>query len=430
MRAIIQKSNNLKGAIIAPSSKSQTIRGLILGLLANGTSTLSNPLHSDDTKEAIKVCEDLGAKIKASKNQITIKSKVPIESKTGKINAGNSGITTRFILPVLGLRSELSKPTNFDCGQQMKKRPIASLVNALNDLGMVISYKNQSGKCPLVVSGRLKGGKTQIDGITSQYLSALLLSLPLAPNDSEIEVKNLHERPYVDMTLNWLNKLGIKYTHRNIGKTDAYQIKGGQKYHGFKKVIPGDFSSASCLLVAGCLLGSKVVLKGLSLKDSQGDKKIVEILKRMGADINTLRGQIVVKSKRVLHGVNIDANNIPDLLPALAVIATQAKGKTIIKNVKQARIKETDRIKSMTKGLRRMGAKIEEKSDGMIVYKSRLRGARVRGFNDHRTAMALTVAGLIAEGKTQITGSEAVNKTFPGFVSVMKKLGARIKLYD
>lgn len=427
MIATIQKTNKLSGTVLAPGSKSHTIRGLILGLLARGQSILKNPLDSEDTKTAIKVCESLGAKIKVKTDKITISGLgSPINGHATRMYTGNSGITTRFILPVLGLRKNFSE-TILDCGEQMRARPIKSLVDALNNLGMNIKYQKNRGCCPLVVSGKLIGGKVEIDGITSQYLSALLMSLPLAEQDSEIIVKNLHERPYVEMTLKWLDDLGVQNFHTRAGKIDKYKIKGKQTYKYFNKQIPGDFSSASYFLAAGALIGHKIIIKGLNMGDPQGDRRLVEILKQMGAKISASKLGLAI-GKSNLRGKKISGKDIPDLLPTLAVIATQAKGKTEIINVKQARIKETDRIHSMSQGLRKMGAKIEEKNDGMIVYQGNLKGAKVKGYNDHRTVMALTLAGMLASGKTIISNAQSVNKTFPEFYQIMKRLGARIAL--
>lgn len=441
MNASINKTEKLSGTVQVPSSKSQTIRGLIFGLLANGRSTLINPLASDDTNTAIKVLTRLGAKIEFGNNRITVKStgKPSLSSLTGHLpqrgrsggavlHTGDSGITTRFILPALGLRADFNRPIVLDCGQQMRQRPIQSLVQALNDLGMDIKYQQLPGQCPLLVRGKLTGGQTQVDGTTSQYISALLMSLPLAEKDSVITVKNLHERPYVDMTLNWLNSFGINYGHSKSKNIDRYKIKGRQTYKYFRRSIPGDFSSASYFLAAGALMGQKVILKGLDMADPQGDKRLVVILKAMKAGIQVTRSSITISKAKNLRGIKIDANDIPDLVPTLAVLGTQAGGRTEISNVRQARIKETDRLHSMTQGLRAMGAKVVEKADGLIIYQSHLKGAQVQGFNDHRTVMALALAGMLASGTTTVRGAEAVNKTFPEFYRLMKKLGAKISL--
>lgn len=425
----VQKTRLLSGQVIPPSSKSQSIRGMILALIAHGESTLMNPLDSDDMQHAMNVCKQLGATITVHKDKLVIKSTgLPIQTEAQKIYTGNSGITTRFIMPLLGLRQNSEQPIILDCGDQMRARPIHSLVNALRDLGLNIQYLDKQGALPVSISGQLKGGTTQVEGITSQYLSALLLSLPWAPLDSEITVKNLHERPYVEMTLNWLKEQNIHYTHTCMEDKDVYQIPGNQRYNSFYKVIAGDFSSASYLIAAAVLTEGSVQLTGLNMQDPQGDKRLVYILQEMGANIEiTLQG-LTIHGGADLKGIKIDANDIPDLLPTLAVIGTYAKGKTEMINVRQARIKETDRIHSMTEGLTRLGAKVEEYDDGLTVYQSKLQGAHVKGYDDHRTVMALALAGMLAEGSTWIDDSHAIHKTFPTFVNIMQSLGANMKV--
>ncbi len=412
-----------------PSSKSETTRALFLAALATGRSEIINPLHCEDTETALKVLKNLNIPtVRRNEKLIVEGGGLSVRTKTKSINTGNSGITTRFLLPVLGLRENAGNSLIFDCGAQMRRRPIAALVNSLNNLGMRIKFLKKHGSCPLSVRGILTGGITAVDGITSQYISALLLSLPLAKKDSVITVKNLNERPYVEMTLQYLKNLGVSVSHRKTKTTDIFKVKGRQEYRGFRKIIPGDFSSASCFIAAGCLIKGKTVLRGLDVKSPQGDKRLIEILRNMGADIRTLKNKIIINGGKNLKGMPIDGNDIPDLLPALAVVGARAEGKTKIYNVPQARLKETDRIKSMSLGLRRMGAKVKEQKDGLTIHKSDLKGSTVSGYWDHRTVMALTVAGMIAEGTTVISNAEAVNKTFPKFYQLMQGLGGNIRL--
>ena len=343
-----------------------------------------------------------------------------------EINTGNSGITTLFILPLLGLRENCAIPILLNYGEQMRARPIKSLIDALCNLGMRIQYVDQEGRLPISVTGQLKGGSTEVDGINSQYLSALLIGLPCAENDSVVTVRDLHERPYVNMTLDFLKQQKIDYTHQLVNNVDTFHIRGNQRYTPIHNTIKGDFSSASCLIAASVLLPGEVELQGLDYEDSQGDKRLISILQEMGADIVIEHEKIQIKGNKTLRGIRIDANDIPDLVPALAVIATQATGKTEIYNVMQARIKETDRIRSMTEGLRQMGARVEEHEDGMTVYQSSLQGVCVKGYGDHRTVMALTVAGMVARGTTMITDGDAINKTYPKFVETMQAMGANV----
>jgi 3-phosphoshikimate 1-carboxyvinyltransferase len=429
MHLLVQKTSALNGKTLVPSSKSQTIRGLIFALQAKGRSVLYNTLASSDANDALHVCQQLGAKVTRSDNQLLIESAgLPLSADNTTIYTGNSGITTRFIAPLLGYRSYPEQPILLDCGEQMRARPIAPMVEALKNLGLTVDYIEQMGKCPLQISGTLLGGDTEIDGLSSQYLSALLIALPAAEKDSEIVVYDLHERPYVEMTLQWLKDQQIYYRHERGVDKDTFQIKGRQRYLPFEKTIPGDFSSASCLIVAAVIASGEVELLGLDMQDPQGDKRLIAILQQMGADITIATDRLFIRGGKPLTGLKIDANDIPDLLPALAVLGTQASGKTEIFNVKQARIKETDRIHSMTEGLKRMGAQVEEQEEGMTIYQSKLRGANIRGFDDHRTVMSFAVAGLFAEGDTLIDDAQAIQKTFPTFVAMMNSLGANMEL--
>lgn len=435
----IQKTFHLQGNATPPSSKSQTIRGLMIATMACGQSVLHNALDSDDTRAAVNVCKGLGVTAHRLGGDLFVESRgAPFKIKSNKFFSDNSGITTRFVMPMLGLRENHSEEVVLDCGEQMRQRPLKSLIIALKDLGLEVSSLNNNNSCPISVKGRLQGGNTKVDGITSQYASSLLLSLPCAGKDSVIMVEDLHERPYVEMTLAWLNEQGIKYEHLvdNLPllnpplikgrRKDVFKIKGGQKYNAFDKIISGDFSSASYLIAAAALIPGQIELYGLDMNDQQGDKRLVEILRSMGADIKVDGLKMIISGGKKLVGKKIDCNDIPDMVPTLAVIGTQAQGKIEIINVSQARLKETDRLKSIHDGLSRLGAKIEEQADGLVVYESKLHGAQVHGYYDHRIVMALTVAGLLAERETIIDTAESINKTFPDFVKMTRSLGANI----
>lgn len=432
MNLVVKKTHDiLSGSVTPPSSKSQSIRGLIFALLAKGKSTLTNILYSDDVQDAINVCQLLGAEIAISDSTLDLTSTgIPIRSTVERIYSGNSGITTCFIMPLLGLRHNALHTIVLDCGDQMRARSTQPLVDVLNNLGLTIKHVDKFGFLPVSISGRLQGGNAEISGINSQFLSALLISLPCAPLNSTIIVKDLYERPYVEMTLEWLRHRNIVFDHEQTENRDIYYIKGGHKYSKFYIDIAGDFSSASYLIAAAVLNASHVELHGLRMEDPQGDKRLVTILQKMGADIQIAPYKLIIHGGKQLKGIAIDANDIPDLLPTLAVIGTYAEGKTDIINVEHARLKETDRIHSITEGLMRLGAKVYEYKDSITVYQSSMRGARVNGYGDHRTVMALSIAGMLADGETVIEGSEAINKTFPEFVKTMQLLGANMKLMD
>lgn len=428
MNLRVRKTERFTGVATVPGSKSQSIRALILATMARGESRLDNILVCDDTRDAQQVCRQLGAQLTVRGNQYTLVSDgLPLVTTATTLYTGNSGITTRFVLPLLGLRQNGDQAIVLDCGEQMRARPIRPLVEALRTLGMQIEYLGREGILPLKISGSLRGGAVEVDGITSQYTSALLLSLPCAPEDSVITVRNLHERPYVLMTLKWLEDLGITLHHEQRAGVDIFKIPGRQNYPALTVSIAGDFSSASYPIAAAALIPGEVELRGLDMDEPQGDKRIVNILQQMGADITVQPQALLIRGGKPLQNINIDANDIPDLVPTLAAIATQAAGTMQITNVKQARIKETDRIHSMREGLAAMGAQIEEHDDGLTIHHSTLHGTVVKGYGDHRTVMALALAGMMAEGETRITEAESVAKTFPSFVRLMTSLGASMQ---
>lgn len=421
MRIVVKKTDLLQGVTTLPGSKSEAIRALIFALLSPGSSFIQNLPEGEDVQDALRALEAMGGLIEQGAEGLKMTG---VRQPATEIYTGNSGITTRFLLPLLGLRADPQHPVILDCGKQMRARPILPLIEALNNLGMEICTRDY----PLEVRGALLGGKTSVSGLSSQFLSALLIALPLAPHDSEISVVNLNERPYVDMTLHWLRRLGVVFKHERESGLDVFHIVGGQRYQALHTVLPGDFSSASYFIAAGLLTPGQVILEGLNVHDTQGDKQFIEIVRKMGGDIKIENGNIIVQGGRALKGIRIDANEIPDLLPTLSVLGTIAEGKTEILNVPQARLKETDRIHSMAEGLRAMGAQIEELPDGMIISHSRLQGTTVKGYGDHRTVMALSLAGMVADGETIIDEAESVNKTYPRFFTEMKRLRANIDM--
>jgi 3-phosphoshikimate 1-carboxyvinyltransferase len=429
MKLVVRPTACISGEVTSPSSKSQSIRAIFLSLLSEGESILNNILDSDDIADAINICRLFEVDIAKENDEYILRSRgLPLSTQSLIINTGNSGISTHFIMPLLGLRKSVNKPVILTCNEQMRLRPVGPLVDALIALGLNIKYLNKDGYLPILVSKKLNGGKTEVAGITSQYLSALLLALPCARNDSEITVRDLRERPYLEMTIECLKEQGIQFVHHSERNMDRFTIKGRQIYKNFNKTITGDFSSASYLLAAAVMTQSNVAIYKLNMNDLQADKKLISILQEMGADIVVEAGQIIVKGGKPLKGMDIDASDMPDLLPTLAVIGSFAQGKTRIFNVPQARIKETDRIHSIAEGLTKMGCLVDTTPDGLTIHTSKLSGANVFGYGDHRTVMALCVAGLIAEGETTIDGAEAINKSYPNFIRAMKSLGADVEV--
>ena len=309
---------------------------------------------------------------------------------------------------------------------QIRRRQIGPLVKAINNLGGQAYTTRGNESAPVVIKGRAKGGFTTLDAVTSQYLSSILLNAPLLENDTHIEVTRLNEIPYVEITLWWLDKLGIKYQHHNMKE---FFIQGQQNYSGFECTIPGDFSSATFFMVLAAITGQEFTLTNLDMSDPQGDKLVLSILEDMGAKVTTNSSSITIKGE-TLKGRTIDMNSIPDALPAMAVAGCFAQGETRLVNVPQARLKETDRISVMCKELTKMGADIEELPDGLIIRESSLKGCIVNGHDDHRVVMSLAVAGLKAEGETLIDTAEAMSVTFPEFVKCIEQCGGDIQLVE
>jgi 3-phosphoshikimate 1-carboxyvinyltransferase len=250
------------------------------------------------------------------------------------------------------------------------------------------------------------------------------LCTPLAQQDTEIDVTLLNEPGYVQITLDWMDKLKIEYENQKMKK---FLVQGGQKYKAFDSPIAADFSSATFFLCAAALLGDEVTLLGLDFSDSQPDKAVVDYLKAMGADIKVEPDAVTIKASE-LTGTEIDMNTTPDALPAMSVTAAFAKGQTRLVNVPQARAKETDRIACMAKELKKMNVDVEELPNGLVINGGKPKPAQMKGWGDHRIVMALSLAGMALDGKCIVDTAEAMNVTFPNFVELMKNLGADIKV--
>jgi 3-phosphoshikimate 1-carboxyvinyltransferase len=384
---------------------------------------IENPLDSQDTRAAVRVYQGLGAEIEIRRDSWRVQGVAgKLKAPDDILDVANSGTTLMFALGSCALLREGAAVLTGDA--QTRRRPADPLISCLNDLGAEAFSTRANGQAPFVVKGRLRGGITSLEAHSSQYLSSLLLSVPLGDGESLIRVPLLNEQPYVKMTLDWMKRQGISFQQEELRE---FRIPGGQTYPPFRRRIPGDFSSATFFLAAGALEGNDVVCCGLDMKDPQGDKAVIDYLKEMGAQV-TVEGDRVRVQFRDLRGADLDLNSTPDALPMMATLACFAEGKTRLGNVPQARIKETDRIAVMSSELRKMGAKVEEMPDGLLIEGNPLKGTRVHGHGDHRVVMALAVAGLAASGETEIETAEAVAITFPEFAESMKSLGANIEV--
>lgn len=415
----------LAGSVEIPASKSHTIRALALATLADGTSEVANPLDSADTRACVDTCRALGAQIDDTGATWTVRGlSGRVQTAADVIDVKNSG-TTLFI--ALSMASLADGWNVFTGDAQTRRRSAGPLLEALRALGVTAESTRGNGCAPIVIRGPLRGGEASIACPTSQYLSSLLIGAPLARGETRIRVTLLNEAPYVQMTLDWLKMQGI----RLAGRPDflEFTIPGGQSYHAFRERVKADFSSATFFLCAAAITGADLTLDDLDMTDSQGDKAVVGMLERMGAAV-----EIGPRSVRLrggaLKGVDIDLNATPDALPALAVTGCFAQGTTRLLNVPQARIKETDRIRVMHEVITALGGRAEELPDGLVIHGGGLRGGKAPGHADHRVVMACGVAGLAADRPVEVDTAEAMNITFPSFVDLMTRCGARMRMRE
>jgi 3-phosphoshikimate 1-carboxyvinyltransferase len=389
--------------------------------LAEGKSHIREPLVSNDTLAAVDAYRALGADIEVHDGRWAVHGTGgDIRAPENVIDVRNSGVTLRTALGTCALLREGMAVLTGD--EQIRRRPAGPLAQSLNDLGASVRSTRGAGSAPFVVEGRLRGGETSIEGATSQYVTGLLISAPLGDGESQIHVTKLNEAPYVGMTVDWLQRQGILLEQQDLRE---FRVPGGQRYTPVDRAIPADFSSATFFLCAGALPDSEIVVLGLDLTDTQGDKAVVDYVAEMGAQVRSRGNWIGVEAKQLV-GCEIDLNATPDALPMLAVLGCFARGTTRLVNVPQARIKESDRISAMARELRKLGARVEELEDGIVVHESPLQGAEVDGHGDHRVVMALAVAGCAIPGETVVRGAEAAAVTFPEFAECMQKVGAKL----
>lgn len=410
----------IQGTLSIPTSKSHTLRAIAFAMMGKGKSTIYRPLSSPDTLSMLHAAASFGCLIEQKENHLEIEGQfLPAQDV---INAGNSGIVLRFIA---GLSSLLSSYTIITGDASIRsRRPIYPLLQAIEQLGGFAASSRGDGFAPVIIKGPIKPGKCRLDGKDSQPVSALLIATSFLKGISEIYVDNPGEKPWIDLTLHWLRKLGAQVEHDNY---EHYFVYGGLDFKGFSYSVPGDFSTAAFPLAAALVTHSTLQIEGLDPNDIQGDKILISILQNMGAKI-TWKNQLLLIEPSSLVGQTIDINTCIDALPILAVIGSFAKGKTTLVNGTIARQKESDRIAAICAELKKMGTKIEERPDGLIVHQSNLHGAPVYSHQDHRIALSLIIAALGAKGATTLLEPEVIAKTYPNFITDFQQIGAHVEL--
>ncbi len=420
--------SQIRGIIKIPSSKSQSLRAILFASLAEGSSTIDNLLDSTDVESMLKACELLGARITRNGSRVIIEGTGGvIYPPDDVINAGNSGIVLRFVSAIVSLGTfPIILTGDHSIRHQRSMQPS---LEALTKLGVSALSTRGNGFAPLIIQGPITQNRTCVEGKDSQPVSALLILGAFSPFPIEIEVINPEEIPWVKLTLDWMDFLGVPYEKEEYRR---FTIGGGPRIKGFEYYVPGDMSSAAFPITAAVITGSSLLVEGFNNEDGQGDKVYFDILKQMGAKLTISQKDhtIRVDPTSKLKGITVDINDCIDAICILTVAACYAEGETRITNASIARTKECNRIEALVKELSKMGASIRETEDGLWIKGTPLNGARVFSHKDHRMAMSLAVAGLNAKGKTCVTDIECIKKTYPSFIQDFKKSGADIHEYS
>jgi len=427
MDATVSRST-IEGRVQAPPSKSYTHRAILAAGYAAGA-RVHDPLVSADTRATMRAVEAFGGDVEyRDDGSLDVKGfDGNPETPADVIDCANSGTTMRLVTGAAGLAPGLTVLTG---DESLRSRPQGPLLRAIEQLGGRAESTRGNGQAPLVVGGPVTGGTAAIPGdVSSQFVTALLMAGPNTDAGIDIALQTeLKSAPYVDITLEVLDDFGVsaRQTGRgfSVGGFQRYDPVGGE-YH-----VPGDFSSMSYLLAAGVLAGDDGLTTTGAHPSAQGDQAIVDVLREMGADVAWDRdaGEITVEGSD-LQGVEVSVADTPDLLPTIAVLGAAADGTTRITDAEHVRYKETDRVSAMAGALEQLGARVEEREDSLTIHggESILEGMTVDGRRDHRIVMALSVAGLVAEGATTIAGAEHVDVSFPGFFDVLVELGADVE---
>ena len=417
MNVIIHKPLS-EGTIEVVPSKSITHRALIAAALAEGKSLIKRPLESDDTEATIDMLRALGVTINKTIEGIEVISK-GIQKPSRILFANESGSSLRFLVPVALLSGA---DVTFDGKEGLRKRPISEYLRVFDQMG--INYSQFEENLPLKISGKLIPGEFKIKGnISSQFVTGLLYALPLLNGDSKLLLETpLESKDYVDMTISIQLQFGVVIERIENG----YFIRGNQKYQKKTFEVSGDFSQAAFHIIAG-ILGANLTLLKIEENTHQADEKILNIVKLMGGIVNYENSTIKPISSRT-YGRVIDLSQCPDIGPIMAVLCALSVGTSHIINASRLRIKESDRINAITTELNKLGAKISETKDGMIIEGVEMLKSNMNlySWNDHRIVMALAIAAIKTDGPIRIIGAEAINKSYPTFFEDYVKLKGEV----
>lgn len=391
------------------------MRALVFAALAKGKSRIVSYLRSPDTDAMVQALRLLGVTITENGNALEVTG--GMTKAQNVIDAKGSGQVLRFIGAISALQNSYSVITGDHA--ICHNRPLQPLIDGLSQLGAFAASYRGDGFAPLIVRGPLSGGKARIVGYDSQPVSGLLMAAAFCPAATELLVDHPGEKPWVSLTLDWFQRLGISYTNHQFEK---YTLSGNSRIDGFSYEVPGDWSSASYPVAAALVTGSEVTVGNVDIDDVQGDKEVIFLLQRLGAEIDfePEKKRLFVRKSSKLQGGIIDVNDFIDALPLLAVLGCYGKSPLTLTGAAIARMKECDRLFAIATELKKMGAHIEELPDGLIITPSHLTGAQLSTYNDHRIALSLAVAALGAKGPSEIQGAECAAKSYGDFFSQLK----------
>ena len=409
---------SVNGTITPPSSKSYAQRAIALALLAEGRTTLRNIEFCKDTRSAISCIEALGAKV-SYLDESTIAIDGGLHPVTDTLMVGESGLATRLFTPIASLNST---PICIKGEGTLLHRPMMMMIEPLRRLG--VEVRDGGGHLPIEVKGPIHGGNIEVDGsFSSQFITGLLLALPLAKEDTTLHVRSAVSTPYIDMTIDTAKRFGVEIMHHE-GDYSEFYIEGGQKYTPADLAIEGDWSGASTMLVAGAISG-RVTVKNLSTLSKQADTAICRALERAGAGI-IIEGDSITVTKRCLRSFTFDATNSPDLFPALAALAAAAHGQSTIIGTQRLLHKESDRAETIRQEYEKLGIEVDISEENVMKIRGgEIHPATVFSHNDHRIAMSLAVSALRCKGDVTIENAECVEKSYPTFFEDLESITVR-----
>jgi len=412
----------LSGVVRAIPSKSQAHRALICAALADKPTNIECEGGSDDIAATADCLSALGAKIERESGVYIVHPLKREDNDIATLGCGESGSTFRFMLPIVGA---LGRKASFILKGRLPERPLSPLYEELVRHGAKLSPQ---GAVPFFAEGKLAPGPYSLDaGVSSQFISGLLFALPLLDGDSELQLTGRAESfPYIELTLAMLETFSVQTEF----KDNVFYIPGGQIYHSpGRALVEGDWSNAAFWLSAGAIGEGSITCTGLNLQSRQGDRAILDILTKFGAGIEVIESDSrVTVSGGKLRGIEIDARDIPDLVPVLAVVAAASEGTTVIRNAARLRTKESDRLAAVSAVLRGLGADADETDDGLVIHGGKaFKGGQVSSRGDHRIAMSAAIAAAVCAAPVVIQGAQAVNKSYPGFFDDLRLLGGTVE---